>query len=243
MPLTSCLLDIFNSAYGWASLPWEDFPTWVKILLKKNGWLSRGRKLWVPTNINIWTKFVPSTHQEPGSKSYSKGDHKKHKVTKNSELKAVKEMTPKIKAYLKNGILETHTQVIPQWSLPVSLCSLCFFMLCSLCFFMNPIEFKIHCPTIWWERAIKSHELGEKFIHREEESSHVSLWVSTSFWGFRDVCWVLLFSRQAICQKAWSSIWLHFSFRIKVDPLYNDFKLKQNMATNTKRKEKKYHFC
>ena len=58
-------------------------------------------------NINIWTNFALSTHQEePGSKSYSKGDHKKHKVTKKkSELKVVKEMTRKIKAYLKNGIL------------------------------------------------------------------------------------------------------------------------------------------
>ena len=62
-------------------------------------------------------------------------------------------------------------------------------------------------------------------------------WVSSSFWGFRDVCWVLLFSRQAICQKAWSSIWLHFSFRIKVDPLYNDFRLNQNKATNIRQKE------
>ena len=85
--------------------------------------------------------------------------------------------------------------------------------------------------------------MGEKVIHTEEDSSHVSLWVSSFFWGFRDVCWVLLFSRQAICQKAWSSIWLHFSFRIKVDPLYNDFRLNQNKAINTKRGEKKYHFC
>ena len=100
MPLTSCLLDILNSAYRWASLLWEDFSNLSDNLVgKKNGWLSRGRKLWVDAaNINIWTKFVLSIHQEePGSKSYSKSDHKKHKVTKKVNWKLLKKWLVKSK--------------------------------------------------------------------------------------------------------------------------------------------------